>query len=370
MSFRVDFNGRLKNIKKTPQGGIQAPGYLTRTGVFEYTHTDGSKTRELRHPDEVFKKDSLDSLSGAPITIDHPGDVNAGNWRKLAVGHVGDAVSQDGQYVSADVRVQDAQAVVSIESGGLVEFSCGYNCEVERTPGEYNGERYDSIQRNIVYNHVALGPRGWGRAGSSVKLRLDSSYTLFEAHEVESELHIMDPEKLIKEAHERADSAVAQSAKLSAQLDEIKSEHEQLKGKHDALVAELTKSRADSEKLSSQSHIDSLVASKLALQASAQKVLGADFTVTGKSEREVFAAAITKADSEFKADGKSDEYLKGRFEALVESAIKAPAPGMVSLAKGIVDIKEASESKYDAVLAKVRASSKDAWKQPLAMSKK
>jgi len=31
------------------------------------------------------------------------------------------------------------------------------------------------VQRDIVYNHAALGPRNWGRAGRDVALRVDAS---------------------------------------------------------------------------------------------------------------------------------------------------------------------------------------------------
>jgi hypothetical protein len=34
---------------------------------------------------------------------------------------------------------------------------------------------YDRVQRRIRYNHAALGPPGWGRAGADVSLRLDAA---------------------------------------------------------------------------------------------------------------------------------------------------------------------------------------------------
>ena len=46
---------------------------------------------------------------------------------------------------------------------------------VEPTAGVWEGEKYDGIQRDIRYNHVGLGPEGWGRAGSEVSLRLDGA---------------------------------------------------------------------------------------------------------------------------------------------------------------------------------------------------
>ena len=171
---RLDY-GRLSRVERTPQGGIRAPANLTRTGVFVYKRADGSEVRELRHPEEVFAEDSLATLAGAPITDLHPSKpVRPNNWRKLAIGHVGEQVKQDGKFVAAQLSIQDQAAIVAVERGDRKELSCGYSCRIDPTPGEYEGERYDQAQTNIRYNHVALGPSNWGRAGNEVALRLDS----------------------------------------------------------------------------------------------------------------------------------------------------------------------------------------------------
>ena len=44
-----------------------------------------------------------------------------------------------------------------------------------------DGTPYDRVQRNIRYNHVALGPRGWGRMGPRVRLRVDGAAYLVDA---------------------------------------------------------------------------------------------------------------------------------------------------------------------------------------------
>src|SRR5690606_1327700 len=147
----------------------------TRVGVFVYQLPAGNVRRELRLPEEVFNADSLASLKLAPVTDLHVEDmVTPENWRYLAVEHVAEYVTQDGSHVLASLVVQDAEAIRKIDDGERRELSCGYHCTLEMTPGEYNGEPYDAIQRGIVYNHVALGPEGWARGGSTCALRLDS----------------------------------------------------------------------------------------------------------------------------------------------------------------------------------------------------
>jgi hypothetical protein len=70
--------------------------------------------------------------------------------------------------------IQDAHTIGLIESRERREVSCGYRCRLDLTPGTTpDGERYDAVQRDVVYNHVALVPRG--RAGRDVALRLDAA---------------------------------------------------------------------------------------------------------------------------------------------------------------------------------------------------
>src|SRR5581483_3078064 len=171
--FRVDVGAKIRKDMRTQQGGARIPAFVTRTGVFTYTQPDGSVVRELRLPEEVFNKDSMKTLETAAVTVGHPGRVTPENWRTLSVGAPVD-VRKDGRFLASDLVVNDATTLARV-GVDLVECSCGYDCEVEKKSGVYDGEQYDAIQRNIRYNHVGLGPEGWGRAGSSVRLRLDGA---------------------------------------------------------------------------------------------------------------------------------------------------------------------------------------------------
>jgi hypothetical protein len=166
---------RLDAKRRTPQGGLRIDATPTRTGVLEYSDAAGKTWREYRPAEEVFAPASLETLRGAPVTVGHPDvPVTAENHSELSKGDVRDDVRPDGGLVATTVQVQDAKTVAAVDRGELVELSCGYECDVDPTPGTTpDGERYDAVQRNIRYNHVALGPSGWGRAGSQCALRLD-----------------------------------------------------------------------------------------------------------------------------------------------------------------------------------------------------
>jgi hypothetical protein len=170
-SQRFDM-GELQAPVKREDGTIRADARLTRSGVFLYRNSDGSLRREFRPPSEVFDAASLESLRMVPVTMDHPRfAVDASNARKFAVGTTGQDVRQDGSYVRSTIAVNDQASITQMEAGKN-QLSCGYHCTLDFTEGvTEDGERYDAIQRGIVYNHVAIVDRG--RAGPDVNARID-----------------------------------------------------------------------------------------------------------------------------------------------------------------------------------------------------
>ncbi len=184
---RFDF-ARLDaaSVQETSQGFVTLAGRLTRVGVLDYYRADGSVYRELRHPDDVFDAASLATLAMAPMTNLHGGMVNPDNVQALQVGIVGHDVRgrQDGPFVTGSATVQRADTIKAVLAKDLTELSPGYRCFVEDGPATWDGsafglgqQKYDGRQRNIDYNHLAIGPRDWGRSGRDVALHMDSLQT-------------------------------------------------------------------------------------------------------------------------------------------------------------------------------------------------
>lgn len=169
---RVDFVGRLDERTVQGDGAVRFSARLSRIGVFDY-----GDHKEFREPREVFHPDAMASFQGIVVTEGHQGWVYPDTWRERAVGHVGDDVRRDGDYLVASVVVSHAETLAKIDSGELVEISLGYEVDLEARPGEYEGEKYDVVQHRIRGNHAGLGPYGWGRAGREVRL-LDGAPTL------------------------------------------------------------------------------------------------------------------------------------------------------------------------------------------------
>ncbi len=172
---------KIGALKETPEGFLKGEAVVTRTGVFLYRDGAGGTRRELRHPDEVFKAASLDSLKMIPMTLDHPkGLVTAENAKELSVGHVGENVRPDGRFVVVPLVVTDREAIKAVR-GGVRELSLGYEQMLVMDGGTWEGERFDAKQTEIRYNHLAIVDRA--RAGEAARLNLDSA----DAVEIEKE---------------------------------------------------------------------------------------------------------------------------------------------------------------------------------------
>lgn len=167
---------RLDAAEVLASGALRVPARVARVGVLEYTDADGNTWGELVPEETLFSADSMATLRAVALTDLHPSTLVTPETRKgLQIGHVGDVIAQDGAYLSAPVYVTDASAIKLVQSGERRDVSCGYTCDLDETPGTHEGKPYRAIQRARIYNHLGLGPEGWGRAGSDVGLRLDGA---------------------------------------------------------------------------------------------------------------------------------------------------------------------------------------------------
>lgn len=157
----------------TEEGYLKDRPILTSTGIFEYRNPDGSVRRELRLPEDVFDKDSLESYKGKPIIITHDaGLVTKNNVHEHQIGTILTDGYRSGDDVRAEIIIHDTN---EMKQCGLKELSLGYNLDLDEVPGEWNGQHYDAIQRNIRINHLALVREA--RAGEQARLNIDSRDT-------------------------------------------------------------------------------------------------------------------------------------------------------------------------------------------------
>jgi hypothetical protein len=170
--FRLDYNGTTSGFERTAQGFLRIRARLTKAGIFSY-----GDTYEYRPEEEIFRKESLSSLKCAPVTDLHPSENGDGflgphNTKAHIVG-MAESIEPDGKYLLGSLVVFHEDTIQAIERGDRKEISLGFSCELIPTPGDLAGQAYDAVQRTIIFNHIAIGPVGWGRIGPECSIRTD-----------------------------------------------------------------------------------------------------------------------------------------------------------------------------------------------------
>jgi HK97 family phage prohead protease len=401
-----DSEGSLGRVERTQVGGIRVQARLTRTGVLKYLKPDGSISRQLRLPEEVFKADSIASLKGVPVTdaVHHRDLISAHTFRDAALGHTEDPRTA-GRYVEATLVVNDAATAEQIERGELSDISCGYTCRHDDTPGVFDGETYDLIHRDIRYNHVAVLAPGKGRAGPEVRIQLDSNEAVFVC--LDEENHMATPNDQTKTiikldgkdyeygstSHiEKLDSLhTAEVAKVRGELTSLKSLNEQLQGKFDAAEAEVKTAKAAVEdgKKAFKDQLKSAVSARVKLlrkalrfateedgegeeedEESVEKKMDA---LDALSDREVMVRCLnaTEAFKETKFYGKSYDYVLGLFEHATK-AIQTNGGGVDSVVRAHQRVTrlDANDPEVRRSQDRQREQEKNPpWKQPLQVTK-
>lgn len=300
--LRFDFNGSSGEWKRTPQGFLRVNARLSRTGVFAYENG-----REYRSDEEVFHADSLASINGAPVTDLHPseksndGFLTPANAKQHIIG-ITENVERDGPYLKGSLIIFHEDAIAAIERGERKEISLGYKCRLEPAPGSINGEAYDAIQRDIVVNHVAIGPKGWGRAGPDCAIRIDSTSAV--GNTVTETIRI-----------DGMDIALSKDS-ITTLLAEQKREYNELRGHFDALGLELEKEKAARASLEDPSILENRVQARISLVEKCRSLLGEEITLDGKSDDELKIDVINKFYPEQKIPIDDASYVEGMFNAI------------------------------------------------------
>jgi hypothetical protein len=339
---------------RTTEGFLTGRAITTSVGVFTYRHEDGSITRELRLPEEVFATDSLASMKLKPITNDHPAEkVTPENTQELAVGSLGSNPSSttqermwdgytpmdkltDGLHVAIDMTITRADAIDDVVNGKRA-LSMGYECELEKADegAAWCGIAYDHIQRNIRYNHCAIVDKA--RAGDAAQIHLDSADAVLEniistTPKEGKEMGMKtiridgvdfqgDEGLVIKYTAEvkRADAAEKalekSKADHAAALSKLEAERDTANDRADKAEANLKKAKEDNA--IDEKRLDELVAAKLAILDAADRA-GVEVKAD-MSDGDIKKAVITAVFPTAKLDGKDETYIAARFDSAVET---------------------------------------------------
>lgn len=158
------------HMTDTPEGFLICHDVpIARTGSQDYLaremQLDGDPERIVtvqRYPEDVFEAAVLASFEGKPVTEGHPPEnVSPENYAAYTKGHVQN-VRRSGEYIVADLYINDANLADEIRNNVKREVSCGYLCNYVPDGAGYK-------QQKIRGNHVAVVPKG--RAGNTVSIQ-------------------------------------------------------------------------------------------------------------------------------------------------------------------------------------------------------
>lgn len=371
--MKITDSVNIGDAKVNASGYLEAVARTARTGIQQYLGSELGRpelsiVNVYRDESEVFSKRSLDTFSRIPITIDHPSvDVDATNWKKLAVGTTGDEVLRDGEYLKIGLKITDADAVKAI-NGGKRELSVGYSAEIVWQDGiAPDGTPYQARQQNIVANHIAAVDSG--RAGSLARIGDSWGATpLTDFQPGNSPKHqggrMADMKTVVlgDKAVQVADTDVLAIEQYKADMTKKLGDAELArKAAIDAKDAELGALKVELQKAKDAANIDvdALVAARTEL-LSQVKAIDSAIVTAGKSDAELRKAAVAAKLGDAALAGASEAEIKGMFTVLARDAATASNPVRAVLAQGATRVGDAA-GLQDAALAKAN-SDMNAWR--------
>jgi uncharacterized protein len=104
---------------------------------------------------------AAESFNGVPVTIEHPDQLDTPDNPQERVGTTGTDTRFESPYLVTSMCLWDKDAIDGVESDTRRELSIFPSFfDLDMTPGEFMGQSYDGIARNIVGNSVALTIQG------------------------------------------------------------------------------------------------------------------------------------------------------------------------------------------------------------------
>lgn len=160
-----DADGKL-HVELTPISKANVCVYYGREipGCDELGLIPDKAYRLLRDPEELRK--AADTFNNQPLLNTHIAVSVLDPPKEAIIGSTGESAEFDGTYLKNSLVIWDVNSIIGVENKQQREISSAYRYRLDMTPGEYEGEAYDGVMRDIVCNHVAIVPSG--RAGPDV----------------------------------------------------------------------------------------------------------------------------------------------------------------------------------------------------------
>ncbi len=166
---------------------------ITKVGVFPYLGReigapDADRIYQVYRPQEELEKpETIASANLVPWIDEHEflGVEGTPAEKKGVQGTTGESARFEYPYLRNSIRAY-SDFMKNLIDRGKVELSPSYRCRYEFSEGVFDGQRYDAIQRDIRFNHLASVEEG--RTGPDVAVQDCLTITYDSAEFIKMEL--------------------------------------------------------------------------------------------------------------------------------------------------------------------------------------
>jgi len=300
---------------------------VSKTGVYFYPSDD---RYEAKLPDDLGNIESLKTLEACPVVSEHPSknavaSLNLNGFQMLyermidsenatwyTKGFTIDKPVFENGELKISIKILDQELIEEIKNGTRSYISLGFICDFIPETGVFEGSKYTYKQVNIRYNHVAVVSNP--RVGEATKIRLDSSdNVIYESNQKEKknkmaivnlgnfsvevdDAHVSVANAFIKENKARIDSLETENKDLAKKTIDLETENKALKEKAVRL-----------DSIERETFISKV-----------EKVLGKGRVDSKATDKDLMIEAVKTKFPSFNGIGQSDDYLKSRFDSVIE----------------------------------------------------
>lgn len=282
--------------------------------------------RLLRDPEELRK--AADTFNNQPLLNTHIAVSVLDPPKEAIIGSTGESAEFDGTYLKNSMVIWDVNSIIGVENKQQREISSSYRYRLDMTPGEYEGEAYDGVMRDIVCNHVAIVPSG--RAGPDVFVYDSQPTGLKLMSKIKSLMTLIRPLLANDEKAEEVEKKVGEiikdedEDKKKAEDEMCEEDKKKLAKDEEAEKDKKAEDEAEEEKKEKEKMAND---SKLAMDV-AIKGVEARFTALRQAERDVRPVV-----GELACDSAEEVYRTALKQLGCDEHASIPAPALSSVFK-------------------------------------
>lgn len=162
----IHINSAIINVQSRPEQ-FMGRDHLVVPVIMAVEGVHAGSAGPMFYPSEEIKA-TAEQWNGVPVTVQHPRDKDdnltvASNAPEFIIGHISQSVWDDKLRAEAWIDVEKANNISAdimtiIRGDGQMQVSTGLFSSDEIVKGDWKGESYNAIVKDIVPDHLALLP--------------------------------------------------------------------------------------------------------------------------------------------------------------------------------------------------------------------